>query len=201
MQMVERRLHRRGAEGAAADAQHDKSVELFTDRSGGFVDIGHHFSLVVGELSPHHHLFDAAAGLLHGVLRLDQTAGQRLQLAGLDKVFLQQASGRIGKHGDGFLDLFQILALQVVGGFAQIGAHRCARIGSEVRHHVVEVEGKLHGSFPIVRKVFLGHNAQPHRIKFTILIIDNSFGNFHYFLMKKSEKCVNSLFFNINVLK
>ena len=66
MQMVQRRLHRRGAEGAAADAQHHKGLELAANLRRSLFDLGHDFVLIVGQIHPALHAL-AAASLDHGV--------------------------------------------------------------------------------------------------------------------------------------
>ena len=82
MQMVQRRLHRRGAEGAAADAQHHKGLELAANLRRGLFDLGHDFVLIVGQIHPALHTL-AAAGL-HRRVRLLQRGDHAVQLGAGD---------------------------------------------------------------------------------------------------------------------
>ena len=199
-QVVHRLLHHRRAQRGAADAQHHEVVELLADLLCSLVDVGHDLRLVVGQLGPHHHLVDGAAGALHGLVRGGQLVGQLGQVAGLDKVLLEQAARRVGELGDGGLDLIQLLALEGVRSLAQVGAHRGAGVGGEVRHHVVEVKGQLHGRLPVFTEVMFGHTIDLTTIEFTGNIIDSFCVKFHHFLTDEREYASNSLFFNKDVL-
>ena len=50
VQVIERRLHRRRAERAAADAEHDERIEFLADLRGGRFDVGDDFLLIVGQI-------------------------------------------------------------------------------------------------------------------------------------------------------
>ena len=81
MQMIQRRLNRRRAERAAADAEHDERLELAADFLRGLFDLGNDCFLIIGQIHPALHILAAAGfhrrvSLLHrGNFRVQLGAG------------------------------------------------------------------------------------------------------------------------------
>ena len=94
-------MHRRRAQGAAADAQHHKGVEVLADPLGHLLDLFHDFALVIGQLGPAQPVL-APAGL-HRLIGRRRKGRIFLHLGAGDTILEAQSIGHhmVYVQGDG----------------------------------------------------------------------------------------------------